>query len=112
MIVTLVAYLPVVLGVHAAGDWLLDGGSTRGEVDGDLLWIAFTFFMSVRAALMWASGHRPLARHRRHSPTRPDAVSASGSSTPPPGTRHPLSGTGIRSTDAPDAAVERRGVRW
>ena len=55
MIVTLVAYLPVVLGVHAAGDWLLDGGTTRGEVDAvTWLWIAFTFFMSVRAALMWA----------------------------------------------------------
>ena len=55
MIVTLVTYLPVVLGVHAAGDWLLDGGTTRGEVDAvTWLWIGFTFFMSVRAALMWA----------------------------------------------------------
>lgn len=55
MIVTLVAYLPVVLAVRAAGDWLLDDGTTRGQVDAvTWLWIAFTLFMSVRAALMWA----------------------------------------------------------
>ena len=54
MLVTLVAYLPLALGVHAAGDWLLEGGTTRGDVNAVVwLWIAFTAFMSVRATLMW-----------------------------------------------------------
>ncbi|GAA4409249.1 MATE family efflux transporter [Fodinibacter luteus] len=54
MLGTLVAYLPVVLGVHLAGDWLLAGGTTQGMVDAVVwLWIAFTVFMSVRAVLMW-----------------------------------------------------------
>ena len=40
--------------VNAAGDWLLEGGSTRGQVDAVIwLWIAFTAFMSVRGTLMW-----------------------------------------------------------
>jgi putative MATE family efflux protein len=54
MLATLLAYLPVIIGVHLAGDWLLQGGSTRGEVDAVIwLWIAFTAFMSVRGTLMW-----------------------------------------------------------
>ena len=38
MLATLVAYLPVILAVHAAGDWLLEGGSTRGQVD-SVIWL-------------------------------------------------------------------------
>ena len=54
MLVTLAAYLPMVLAVHAAGSWLLDGGTTQGQVDAVVwLWIAFTAFMSVRGTLMW-----------------------------------------------------------
>ncbi len=54
MLVTLVAYLPVVLAVHLAGDWLLAGNTTSGQVDAvTWLWLAFTAFMSVRATLMW-----------------------------------------------------------
>jgi putative MATE family efflux protein len=54
MVVTLVAYLPVVLAVRAAGDWLLEGGTTEGQVHAvTWLWVAFTAFMSVRATLMW-----------------------------------------------------------
>ncbi len=54
MLATLAAYLPVILAVNAAGDWLLEGGSTRGEVNAVVwLWIAFTAFMSVRGTLMW-----------------------------------------------------------
>ncbi len=54
MLVTLVAYLPVVLAVHLAGDWLLQGGSERGTSDAVMwLWVAFTVFMSVRGTLMW-----------------------------------------------------------
>ncbi|MDF3044594.1 MAG: family efflux transporter [Ornithinibacter sp.] len=55
MLATLVAYLPVVIAVHAAGDWLLEGGTTKGQVNAlTWLWIAFTVFMAVRATLMWA----------------------------------------------------------
>jgi len=54
MLVTLAAYLPLILAVHAAGDWLLEGGSTRGQVNSVVwLWLAFTAFMSVRGTLMW-----------------------------------------------------------
>jgi MATE family, multidrug efflux pump len=54
MVGTLAAYLPVILGVHLAGDWLLEDGTTRGEVNAVVwLWIAFTAFMSVRGTLMW-----------------------------------------------------------
>jgi Na+-driven multidrug efflux pump len=54
MLATLVAYLPVILGVHLAGDWLLEGGTTRGDVNAVVwLWIAFTAFMSLRGTLMW-----------------------------------------------------------
>ncbi|WP_377639528.1 MATE family efflux transporter [Oryzobacter terrae] len=55
MAVVLLAYLPVVLGVHLAGDWLLEGGSRTGQVNAVMwLWIAFTVFMAIRGALMWA----------------------------------------------------------
>ena len=55
MILVLVAYLPVILAVHLAGSWLLDGNTVSGQVDAvTWLWIAFTVFMAVRAALMWA----------------------------------------------------------
>jgi len=55
MLAVLVAYLPVILAVRAAGDRLLDGGSTSGQVDAvTWLWVAFTAFMAVRGALMWA----------------------------------------------------------
>ncbi|MBM6402571.1 MATE family efflux transporter [Phycicoccus sp. MQZ13P-5] len=54
MLATLLAYLPVVLGVHLAGDWLLQGGSARGTSDAvTWLWVAFTVFMAVRGTLMW-----------------------------------------------------------
>jgi putative MATE family efflux protein len=55
MLATLAAYLPFILAVHVAGDWLLEGGTTQGQVHAvTWLWIAFTLFMSVRASLMWA----------------------------------------------------------
>lgn len=55
MLLVLLAYLPVVLGVHLAGDWLLEGGSLTGQVNAvTWLWIAFSVFMAVRGALMWA----------------------------------------------------------
>ncbi len=54
MVGTLLAYLPLILGVHLAGGWLLEGGSTRGQVNAVVwLWVAFTAFMSVRGTLMW-----------------------------------------------------------
>jgi Na+-driven multidrug efflux pump len=54
MLGTLLAYLPLILGVHLAGDWLVEGGSTRGDVNAVVwLWIAFTAFMSLRGTLMW-----------------------------------------------------------
>jgi MATE family, multidrug efflux pump len=54
MLATLAAYLPVVLAVHLAGDWLLQGGSAKGTADAvTWLWVAFTVFMAVRGTLMW-----------------------------------------------------------
>lgn len=54
MLLTLLAYLPVVLAVHAAGDWLLEGGTRTGQANALVwLWLAFTAFMAVRATLMW-----------------------------------------------------------
>ncbi len=54
MLVTLAAYLPVALGLRAAGDWLLEGGSAEGQAHAlTWLWVGFTVFMSVRGALMW-----------------------------------------------------------
>jgi Na+-driven multidrug efflux pump len=54
MLGTLLAYLPVILGVRFLGDRLVGGGSTSAEVDAVVwLWIAFTAFMAVRGTLMW-----------------------------------------------------------
>ncbi|MGL5910242.1 MAG: MATE family efflux transporter, partial [Phycicoccus sp.] len=54
MLATLAAYLPVVLAVHLAGQQLLDGGTRQGQATALVwLWLAFTVFMAVRAALMW-----------------------------------------------------------
>ncbi|MBD3782459.1 MAG: MATE family efflux transporter [Micrococcales bacterium] len=54
MLVTLLAYLPVVLAVRLAGDWLLEGGSLVGQGHAvTWLWLAFTTFMAVRGTLMW-----------------------------------------------------------
>ena len=54
MLGTLAAYLPVILGVHLAGDRLVQGGGTGADVDAVVwLWVAFTAFMAVRGTLMW-----------------------------------------------------------
>ncbi len=55
MLVVLVAYLPLVLGVHWAGDRLLAASNpVVGEQNAmTWLWLAFTGFMAVRAVLMW-----------------------------------------------------------
>ena len=54
MLATLAAYLPVVLALRAAGDWLLEGGTTAGQAHAlTWLWVGFTLFMSVRGTLMW-----------------------------------------------------------
>jgi putative MATE family efflux protein len=53
MLVTFVAYLPIVVAAHTAGSRLIDG-TTAGDVAAvTWLWVAFTAFMAVRAALMW-----------------------------------------------------------
>lgn len=54
MVAVLLVYLPVVLGVHVAGDWLLEGGTRDGQAHAlTWLWLAFTVFMAVRATLTW-----------------------------------------------------------
>ncbi|GIL34816.1 MATE family efflux transporter [Phycicoccus sp. DTK01] len=54
MVATLVAYVPVALGVRAAADWLLEGGSVLGQEHALIwLWLAFTAFMAVRGTLLW-----------------------------------------------------------
>ncbi|MBM6406107.1 MATE family efflux transporter [Phycicoccus sp. CSK15P-2] len=54
MAATFALYLPVALGLHLAGDWLLQGGTQGGITDAvTWLWLAFTVFMSVRGTLMW-----------------------------------------------------------
>ncbi len=55
MLVVLVAYLPLVLGVHWAGDWLLSSPNALVGQENAItwLWLAFTGFMAVRATLMW-----------------------------------------------------------
>jgi putative MATE family efflux protein len=54
MLGTLLAYLPVVLALRAAGDWLLEGGTAQGQAHAlTWLWLGFTVFMSVRGTLMW-----------------------------------------------------------
>ncbi|KRE63651.1 MATE family efflux transporter [Nostocoides sp. Soil756] len=58
MLVNLALYLPVALGVHLAGDWLLGDGGRQGTGDAlTWLWLAFTVFMAVRATLMWLRVH-------------------------------------------------------
>lgn len=54
MVTVLLAYLPVVLAVHLAGDRLLGDGGLAGQVAAvTWLWGAFTVFMAVRGVLMW-----------------------------------------------------------
>lgn len=54
MVATLLLHVPVVLAVHLAGDWLLQGGSQKGIDDAVVwLWLAFTVFMGVRGTLLW-----------------------------------------------------------
>jgi putative MATE family efflux protein len=58
MLANFLAYLPLIIGVHLMGDWLLadgGGGSTRGTDNAvTWLWLAFTAFMAIRGLLMWA----------------------------------------------------------
>ena len=55
MLANLIAYLPLILGVHLMGDWLLEDGSARATGNAVMwLWLAFTGFMAIRAVLMWA----------------------------------------------------------
>ncbi len=56
MVACLVAYLPVVWGLHAIGPWLLsDTVPLVGEEHAiTWLWLGFTTFMAVRGVLMWA----------------------------------------------------------
>jgi len=55
MLANFLAYLPLILGVHLMGDWLLEDGSTRGSNNAvTWLWLAFTAFMAIRGVLMWA----------------------------------------------------------
>lgn len=55
MLANLLAYLPLILGVHLMGDWLLEDGGTRGTGNAVMwLWLAFTGFMAIRGVLMWA----------------------------------------------------------
>jgi putative MATE family efflux protein len=54
MVATLVLYLPLALGVHAAAETLLGDGGTDGQVVAlAALWVAFTAFMAIRGALFW-----------------------------------------------------------
>jgi Na+-driven multidrug efflux pump len=50
MAATLVLYLPIILGVHAAGASLLGGGAPYAMA---VLWLAFTAFMVIRAGFFW-----------------------------------------------------------
>jgi len=55
MLANLMAYLPLILGVHLMGDWLLEDGSARATGNAVMwLWLAFTGFMAIRGVLMWA----------------------------------------------------------
>jgi putative MATE family efflux protein len=55
MLANLLAYLPLILGVHLMGDWLLEDGSARATGNAVMwLWLAFTGFMAIRGVLMWA----------------------------------------------------------
>lgn len=54
MVVNLLLYLPLVLGVHALGPWLLSSEPpVRGMQHAMLwLWVAFTGFMAIRAVIL------------------------------------------------------------
>jgi len=55
MLGNLLAYLPLILGVHLLGDWLLADDSGRGTSNAvTWLWLAFAGFMAIRGVLMWA----------------------------------------------------------
>jgi Na+-driven multidrug efflux pump len=54
MVATLVLYLPLALGVHAAADSLLGTGGPQGQALAlSALWVAFTAFMAIRGVLFW-----------------------------------------------------------
>lgn len=54
MVVTLVLYLPLVLGLHAMGPRLLEGEALAGQARAvTALWVVFTAFMAIRAGLFW-----------------------------------------------------------
>ena len=55
MVGCLVAYLPLIVGVHALGPQLLSADSVRrgDELAVTWLWFAFTGFMAVRGTLLW-----------------------------------------------------------
>lgn len=55
MVANLIAYLPLVLGVHLLGPWLLsDPDPLRGQANAiTWLWLAFTGFMAIRGTLFW-----------------------------------------------------------
>ena len=54
MVATLLLYLPLALGVHAAARALLGDGGTEGQALAlAALWVAFTAFMAIRGVLLW-----------------------------------------------------------
>ena len=54
MVATLLLYLPLALGVHAAAGALLGDGGVEGQALAlAALWVAFTAFMAIRGVLLW-----------------------------------------------------------
>lgn len=54
MVATLLLYLPLALGVHAAAGALLGDGGAQGQALAlAALWVAFTAFMAIRGVLLW-----------------------------------------------------------
>lgn len=54
MVATLLLYLPLALGVHAAAGALLGDGGAEGQALAlAALWVAFTAFMAIRGVLLW-----------------------------------------------------------
>lgn len=54
MVATLLLYLPLALGVHAAAGALLGDGGAQGQALAlAALWVAFTAFMAIRGVLFW-----------------------------------------------------------
>lgn len=54
MVATLLLYLPLALGVHAAAGALLGDGGAEGQALAlAALWVAFTAFMAIRGVLFW-----------------------------------------------------------